>query len=86
MTFAEKFPQLDGYLWGNSQIDLGDDEIAFTSRDGWAYTAQRAHSISLSWRARQEDGFVRVEVQDNSCGEEDFWCETGSALPEALPA
>jgi hypothetical protein len=84
MKFNTLFPEMIGLEWGNSALDLGDEEIG-RLEDGVAYTRGRSNSNSLSWKAfRQPDGRVRVDVRDNSKSEEDSWCETGSIILPAL--
>ena len=84
MKFKDMFEELAGLTWGNSCVDLGEDEIAYVGHDGRAYTWDRQHSISLSWSAvRLASGDVRVDVRDNSCSIDDDRCETGSTI---LPA
>ena len=79
-TFGEAFPEMVGLMWGNSQVELWLENIGHV-RNGVAYTAPRQVSNSLSWSAyRQQDGAVVVEVQDNSCSEEDAFCETGEIV------
>ncbi len=83
MKFNTLFPEMIGLEWGNSALDLGDEEIG-RLEDGVAWSKGRTNSNSLSWKAvRLEDGRVRVDIRDNSKSDEDSRSESGSVvLPE----
>jgi hypothetical protein len=85
MKFNTLFPEMIGLEWGNSALDLGDEEIG-RLEDGVAYTRGRSNSNSLSWKAfRQPDGRVRVDIRDNSKSDEDSRSESGSVVLPAVP-
>jgi len=78
--FQDRFPEMAGFTWGNSQVNLGEVRIHVTD-NGVAYSADPQSSYSLSVSAKRlADGKVSVRVRDNSCAEDDPWSETGAVV------
>ena len=70
---------MDGLLWGNSAVDLGDMEIGLMEK-GTAYSVpsrySQSYSVSACWIGKK----VHVGVRDNSCGMDNHDCATGSMV------
>ena len=78
MKLKDLFPELEGYLWGNSCVDLGDVEIGYIDGDLVISGAQNNNN-SLSLAVSKREFALLIVVNDNSRHEDDPRCETGVA-------